>query len=281
MPIDSNGSGNPTGFNQYKEIDLTMSNNVTAFLQIVAMMDQEMDAISGINEARQGLVRNASQAVGVTQSSLFQSSLSTAIYYDLFAMLCSDVLTYQVKLAKLAWQDKERFSPIIGDAGVDFLAMDVDMDLHDYAVFIEEVPKMLQDEQTFQQIVIAALQAGQLTFAQAMKLLLEKDLQAAVRKLERETKKMMDQQAQQQQAMMQQEQQSMQAEMQQEAAKQQGEQMSKELDRQNKLKQIVTKGKIEMRRDLLDLKKNVALQTMQDETEKIKAKQRAAVRSAS
>src|SRR5690606_6428701 len=74
IPIDASQST----YNQFKEVDQTISNNITAYLEISGLMDREMDAISGINEARQGMVKNASQAVGVTQSSLFQSTLSTS-----------------------------------------------------------------------------------------------------------------------------------------------------------------------------------------------------------
>lgn len=275
LPIDPSASGNPSGFNQFKDIDLTLQQtSINSYLEIVAMLDREMDAISGINEARQGQVKNASQAVGVTQSSLYQSAMSTEIYYDLFGQFCSSVLTYQAKLAKLAWAGKERFAPIIGDSGVDFLAMDVDMDLHDYAVFIEEVPKMIQDEQTFQQIILAALQAGQLQFAQAMRLLLEKDIQAGVRKLERETKKFLEQQAQQEQAMMQQQQEQMMADQQQADQDRQAEQAEGMMTRQNDLKKVVAKGRLDMRGQLIDFKKDVALMKMQKDLEKAKAANR-------
>jgi hypothetical protein len=260
IPIDSASSN--TGFNQFKDVDQTMSNNITAYLEISAMLDREMDAISGINEARQGMVKNASQAVGVTQSSLFQSALSTALYYDLFTQYCSNILTYQAKLAKLAWAGKERFAPIIGDSGVDFLSMDVDMDLHDYAVFIEEVPEMVQDKQMFQQLIMGAIQAGQLTFPQAMNLLMERDVEYAVRKLEKETKKMLEQQAQQEQAMMQQQQQEMMAQQQQAEADRQMTSAENDKKYATDMKKVLAQGRIDTRGQLLDFKKELTLKKM-------------------
>ena len=271
IPIDPTASGNPTGFNQFKEIDLTISNNITAYLEISAMIDREMDAMSGINEARQGQVKNASQAVGVTQSSLFQSSLSTEVYYDLFTQFCSKVLTMQAKLAKIAWAGKERFETIIGSSGVDFLTMDVDMDLHDYAIYIEEVPELIQDKQSFQQIVLAALQAGQVTFPQAISLMLEKDIQAGVRKLERDTKKYLEDQQAQQEAMMQQEQQQMAMQQQQADADRQAMVAGQQAGYQNALKQTLVKGRMDMREKLIDFRKDVTLAKMQKELEKQKA----------
>jgi hypothetical protein len=277
IPIDSNGSGNPTGFNQFKDVDQTMSSNITAYLEISAMLDREMDAISGINEARQGMVKNASQAVGVTQSSLFQSSLSTALYYDLFTQFCSNVLSYQAKLAKLSWAGKERFAPIIGDSGVDFLSMDVDMDLHDYAVFVEEVPKMIQDEQSFQQIILAALQAGQLSFAQAMNLMLEKDIEYGVRKLEKETKKQLEQQAAQEEAMMQQQQQEMQ--MQQQEGEMERQARAAEQDRQymQDMKKLLAQGRLDMKSQFIDFKKDIAVTRLNNQLKEKELKQKMAI----
>ena len=226
-------------------------------------MDREMDAISGVNEARQGMVKNASQAVGVTQSSLFQSALATAVYYDLFSQFCSHVLDHQAKLAKIAWAGKERFAPIIGDAGIDFLKIDVDMDLHDYAIFVTEVPPMVQDQQTYQSLIMAAVQAGQLGFVQAMKLLLEKDVRVGVRQLEREQRKQMEQQqAAEQQLAAQQQQQQLMAEQAQAEREQQASQLENSVNNQNELKKILAQGRINMRGQLIDFKKDAALKKM-------------------
>lgn len=274
MLVDS-ASGQPSGFNQLRDIDQTISNNITSYLMISEMMDREMDSVTGINEARQGQVKNASQAVGVTQSSLFQSNLSTAVYFDLFSQFCSKVLNYQAKLIKIAWAGNQRFAPIIGDQGIDFLAMDVDMDLHDYAVFVEEVPPMIQDQQNYQQMIIAAVQANQLTFVQAMNLLLEKDVRVGVRRLERENRKFMkEQQAQQaaeQQAMMQQQQQELAAQAQMNQQNQQADFAKQAMDQQGQLKQIAAKGRVDLRSDLIDFKKVIAQAQMQKDLEKIKA----------
>lgn len=263
--IDSSGASGsgPTGFNQFKDIDLTMSQNIMAYLEISALMDREMDAISGINEARQGMVKNASQAVGVTQSSLFQSTIATAVYYDLFSQFCTHVLEHQAKLAKISWAGKERFASIIGQAGINFLEVDVDMDLHDYAIFIREVPPLIQDQQMYQQIILAAVQAGQISFPQAMKLLLEKDVRVGVRQLEREQKKMMEQQQQAQQQMEQQaQQQQMAAESEAEDRAAQARQLESAVQNQAEIQKLLAKGRIDANGKIIDFKKDLAIKKL-------------------
>lgn len=259
--IDSAKDGIPAGFNQFQQIDLSLSSSVNQYLEISQMIDREMDAISGINEARQGIVQNSSQAVGVTQSALLQSNLSTASYFRSFNRFSSHLWTHQAGLVKIAWENNETFAPIIGDVGIDFLSTAVDIELDDYGVFIEETPPMLDDIQSFQQLVMAALQAGQLGFVEAMKLLQEKDIVQAVRKLERTMKKKELEALKQQQMQMQQEQQAAQAQQQaqaQAAAQQAQQEQAGKLELEERksagdIRKELIKGKMNMGAKRIDM----------------------------
>ena len=115
-------------------------------------------------------------------------------------------------LIKIAWAKNERFAPIIGDVGINFLEQDVDLELDDYGVFIDAVPQILDDVQTFQNIIATALQSGALgqgerAFLRALKLLREPDITVAMRRFEREVSEAEVKEAQMQQQQMAQEQQ--------------------------------------------------------------------------
>lgn len=256
--IDSQKDGQPANFNQFREIDLTLSSSVEQYIGISAMVDREMDAISGINEARQGIVKNASQAVGVTQSALMQSNLSTASLKKFFNMFTSKLLNHQAQLVKIAWAGKDKFAYIIGDEGVDFLEED-DLPLNDYGVFVEEIPPAINDVQNFHAIVQAALQAGAIDFVSAIKLLQETDTKLGIRRLERDAAKKAKEQQQQQSQMMAQEaqqaQQMQQSQMEGELMK-----LAAETDAKTsgKIQEILTKGKIDLGLKSLDLRKGVA-----------------------
>jgi hypothetical protein len=201
--INSAKDGYRASYNQFGPIDLSLGNEINKYLEISAMLDNEMDSISGINEARQGIVQSSSQAVGVTQSALMQSNLQTATYFKLFYGFCTNVWNHLGGLAKIACQDRERFAPIVGDLGIDFLEVDEPFELYDYGVFIEEVPAAFQNIANFHALIQAALQSQQLDFVQAMKLMLEKDVRQGVLRFEKEIarkQKQMAEQAQAQQA---------------------------------------------------------------------------------
>jgi hypothetical protein len=227
--IDSKKDGTPSQFNQFSSVDLSLAPSVQWYLEISRMIDNEVDMISGINEAREGTVQYATQTVGVTQSSLLQSNLKTESLYAYFDELMNLSLTHQAGLIKVAWRNKEVFAPIIGDTGVDFLNQEVDVDLQDYAVFVEYIPTALQDKDSLQSIVIAAMQSQQIGFVDAVKILREKDTVKAIKSLERSIMKREKQMMAQQQAQMEQQAQMQQAQMQQEGQQELGRQ---ELERE-------------------------------------------------
>ena len=261
--IDSKKDGIQSSFNQFSTFDMTISDSIVQYINIMGMVDREMDTISGINEARQGQSAGASQAVGVTQSLLLQSNLSTAPLFKLFRMFSTDCFNLQAKLVKIAWAGKERFAPIIGDTGVDFLNEDIDLDLNDYGVFVEEVPPMLDDLSAFREFVTAAVQAGSLDFIDALELIQEKDIRIATRKYRKVTmKKEAQAQAHEQQMAEAQAQAQTQAQQQLMAAQADSDQRKAAVEMQkeqvrgsNQLKNTFAKGKMDLAGKKIDLLK--------------------------
>jgi hypothetical protein len=276
--IDSRKDGLPSNFNQFSPIDMTLSASVAQYLDISRMIDAEMDSISGINEARQGQISSANQAVGVTQSSLFQSNLATETFFQFFAQFAGGVFTHLAGLGKIAWADKDRFAGIVGDSGINFLKEDVDLDLNDYGVKISEIPAILDDMQSFQGMVQAALQSGQVDFISAVKLMREKDIVQGVLRLERDIEKQQEKQQQAQQAEMQAQQQMAQqqneAEMQKEQAKAEADAQTKlaveQAKGQNKQKEEVIKGKFDMAGNKMDFSKAYVIEKIKAQNAKRK-----------
>lgn len=204
--IDSKKDGQISQFNQFPVIDLSLSPSVQYYLEISRLIDNEIDTISGINEAREGAIQYSAQTVGVTQASLMQSNLKTEVLYSFFDGLMNNALNHQAGLIKIAWENKEVFAPIIGDVGVDFLKQEVDVDLQDYSMFMEYIPFALTNKDNVQNIIIAAMQAQQISYLDAMKILKEKDINMAIKRYEKAVMKKEKQMAQQQAEMMQQQQ---------------------------------------------------------------------------
>lgn len=263
--IDSMKDGVPAQHNQFGPIDQTLTDAVSKYIAISDMIDREMDAVSGINEARQGLVQSASQAVGVTQSALIQSSLSTESLNSLFQIFASNVWTHLAGLFKFA--DIDKFAPIISETGINFFSEDLEHELDDYAVFIEEVNPMLSDLQQFQNFVTAGLQSGVIDFIDAIKLMREKDVTRGIREFERAYNK-------KQQEMAEMQKQAQEAESQKEAMLQermlqnqltsqnvanQGRANVEEIKGRNNINEALLEGRIGLRKEQIQglIKKNI------------------------
>lgn len=279
--VDSSVEG-AGAYNQFKEIDMGLSQSVTQFLELSMFLDREMDSISGVNEARQGLVQGASQAVGVTNSALLQSNLSTSMYFTLFSQMFTKAMNKQAGLAKVAWAGKERFAPIIGDTGINFLEEDIELDLNDYNVFIEEVPPAMADQQMFYQLVMAGVQSGQVPLVQAMKVLMEKDVDEAILMLELEMQKNQEQAQAQQDQLAQQEQAQLQAQQEQAQAGNQAKLAGQQMKSQADLQKVMAQGKLDLQQGVLGFKQNLAMKkidaAIQAQKNKEQAKKRASAK---
>jgi hypothetical protein len=168
-----------------KEFDMSMSDSVGKYVDLLGYLDHEMDKISGVSPERQGGLQGASQGLGVTQAAVFQSNLITQPYFVGFEKFCSRVLNQQAKLVKVAWAGKEAFAPVIGTTGVDFLREHFDLDLEDFAVAVESVPPMIQDRSKFESMVMTVVQSDPTFIDEALSILLEPDIQVAVRRFQR------------------------------------------------------------------------------------------------
>jgi hypothetical protein len=208
--------------NLFKDYDLGLSQSIIQQISFIDYLDRQIDSISGVNAERQGNVQGASTAVGVQQSAVFQSNLITATYFKGFERLCSRVFNHQAKLVKIAWAGKEKFAPIIGDVGVDFLKDNIDISLDSFDVVIQSLPPATQDRQMFQQLIMMAVQTGELPISDAMSILMEVDLTVAIRKYQRRFALRQMLMNQQEQEMAAQEQQMQQAQLEQQAQLQQG-----------------------------------------------------------
>ena len=137
--------------------DLSMTQNVSQFINLSLMIDAEMDSISGINEARQGQI-SPNQLKGVTESAVNQSSKMTESYFYGFKGFEERFFQKYAAQCKITWvANREKFSPIIGDLGYNLLAANMDLELDDYSTFIFQEPENPEDLRAF---VMAGVEHG-------------------------------------------------------------------------------------------------------------------------
>jgi hypothetical protein len=259
--VNSKKDGIPNPASPFKEFDMTISNSINQYVEISRMIDKQMDEISGINDARQGNISSANQAVGVTQSAIQQSNMATDVLFEEFRQFSEEVFNKMAALVKISWTEKDIFAPLIGDVGVDFINQDIDLSLKDYGVFVENKPSTLHDKQQLEQLIMAAIQSGQLGIVDAMDLIKIKDVDFAIKKVKGAIEKREAEAAERQQAQAmqveqmkgQQQQQQLMMEQQGIAAEEQakGQRLSQQTDQthQNRMKEEVLKSRLNKKED--------------------------------
>lgn len=196
---------NTGSMNLFQEYDLGLSQTITQGIQLIEYFDRQMDATSGVSPERQGQIQGSSVSTGTTTAALVQSGMTTASLFKGFERFWSRVLQQQARLVKIAWVGKEKFSPIIGDVGVDFLRDNIDISLDEFDVVVQSLPPTTIDRQTLVQWLTFAVQSDPEFLSDAMDIMLEPDTTQAVRIYQRKMKlrkRLMAQQAQQEQQSM-------------------------------------------------------------------------------
>lgn len=200
--------------NLFKDYDLGLSNSISQAIALVNYYDQQIDSVSGVSPERQGQIQGSSTSTGTTNAALIQSSMVTASLFKGFERFWSRVFQKQAGLIKIAWAGKEKFAPIIGDVGIDFLADNIDISLDEFDVVVQCLPPSSFDRDILTRWLDFAVQSDPSFLTDAMSIMLEPDTTVAIREYQRKAKLRKRIQAQEQQAQYEAEQQAQQAQQQ-------------------------------------------------------------------
>ena len=200
--VNSGREENPAGGNPFPTIDTGLTSAITLYLNLAAYIDQEIDKVSGINDARGGFQKSG-DLVGVTQIAMMQSSLITQPLFQAFEAFENLLFQDYANYIKTIWETiKEQYVAVISELGVDVVSVDENIPLQDYAIFCSvSKDSILNDRSKFEQMVLFAIQANGLPIQEALILLYEPDVKVAIKKfmaLQERKEQMM---AQQQQAL--------------------------------------------------------------------------------
>ena len=159
--IPGREGGKPASFNQITSLDLTMSQVISEYIQLMDKIEQLAGTISGITEQRQGAV-SASELVGNVERSVVQSSHITEPLFWQHNQVKRHVLNMLLNTAKGAWEDtgKQKLSYIFDNGERTFLDITPKFYYEDMDVFVSDTSKDLENIQKLQQLIQPAMQNG-------------------------------------------------------------------------------------------------------------------------
>lgn len=153
--------GKPAQFNQMTSLDLTMSNVIAEYIQLMDKIEELAGTISGITQQREGAV-SSSEMVGNVERSVVQSSHITEPLFWVHNQCKRRVLNMLLNTAKGAWEQtgKQKLQYIFDNGERAFLDITPKFYYEDMDVFVSDTSKDLENIQKLQQLIQPAMQNG-------------------------------------------------------------------------------------------------------------------------
>ena len=159
--IPGREGGRPATFNQITALDLTMTNVISEYIQLMDKIEQLAGTISGITEQRMGEI-STRELVGNVERSVVQSSNITEPLFWTHNQCKRRALNMLLNTAKGAWEQtgKKKLSYIFDNGERAFLDIDPKFYFEDMDVFVSDTTKDVENLQKLQQLIQPAMQNG-------------------------------------------------------------------------------------------------------------------------
>lgn len=153
--------GQNNSFNQFQNIDFTLSQSVGQLINLKAMLEDTADKLTGISAARSGITKSG-DLVGVTQQNVMQSSLITAPLFDIHYKVVSEVLNSVANQMRIAYANEGRMANVFGDMGMQTFMIDKAVALDEYGLFLQNSGKEVDDKRSMMQLMERYSSTGEL-----------------------------------------------------------------------------------------------------------------------
>ena len=159
--IPGREGGKPAQFNQITSLDLTMSNVIAEYIQLMDKIEMLAGTISGITEQRQGAI-SSRELVGNVERSVVQSSHITEPLFWVHNQCKRHALNMLLDTAKGAWSQtgKSKLSYIFDNGERAYIDIQDKFFYEDMDVFVSDTSKDMENIQKLQQLIQPAMQNG-------------------------------------------------------------------------------------------------------------------------
>lgn len=197
--IPGREGGKPSQFNQLSSWDLTMSNVIAEYIQLMQKIEDLVAKLTGITPQRQGQIA-PSELVGNTNTAVSMSYHITEPWFWNHNQVKRRVLTMLLNTSKAAWKDSKRYlNYILDDATRAFVQLSDNFFYEDMDIFVDDSTKNQQYIDQLKQLLQPAMQNGASLLDIAEIITLD-NMSMIKNRLEEIEQKRMEQMQQQQQA---------------------------------------------------------------------------------
>lgn len=197
--IPGREGGKPSQFNQLSSWDLTMSNVIAEYIQLMQKIEDMVAKLTGITPQRQGQIA-ASELVSNANTAVSMSYHITEPWFWNHNQVKRRVLTMLLNTSKAAWKDNKRYlNYILDDATRAFVQLSDNFFYEDMDIFVDDSTKNQQYIDQLKQLLQPAMQNGASLLDVAEIITLD-NVSMIKNRLEEIEQKRMEQMQQQQQA---------------------------------------------------------------------------------
>jgi len=156
----NNLGGHASSFNQIAAVDLTTTQTITQYIELLAKIEDMVADISGVTKQRQGAIENR-ELVGNVERSVIQSSHITEPWFWAHNQVKKRALTMLLNTAKKCYQDNDIHSLnyIMDDGTRIFLQLPSTL-YEDMDIFVTDSSEDLSAIQQLQSLYQVAMQQG-------------------------------------------------------------------------------------------------------------------------
>lgn len=158
--IPGREGGKPSQFNQLSSWDLTMSNVIAEYIQLMQKIEDMVAKLTGITPQRQGQIAT-SELVSNANTAVNMSYHITEPWFWNHNQVKRRVLTMLLNTSKAAWKDNKRYlNYILDDATRAFVQLSDNFFYEDMDIFVDDSTKNQQYIDQLKQLLQPAMQNG-------------------------------------------------------------------------------------------------------------------------
>ena len=160
-------AGQTSQFNQFSQIDMTLSQSVGQYIQILAKIEEMASELMGVSKQRLGSI-SSNETVGGVERSVMQSSSITEPLFYLHNEVKKHVLTQLVECAKVAYPEGKKINYLMDDMQRVFLKIDEGFINADYGIFATNSSKEVKALEDLKNIANQAIASGMISLKEAV-----------------------------------------------------------------------------------------------------------------
>ena len=228
-------AGQTPNFNQYTAVDMSLSQSVGQYIEILNKLETMVGDISGVSKQREGSI-SSYETVGNVERAVVQSSHITEKHFYEHNQIKKNVLTALIECAKNAWEKSKKIQYIMDDA--ERILINIDSEIFcnsDFGVFMTDSAKDMKVLEDLKGLAQIALQSNRAKLSDMITILKSDSISEVENKIKLSEQELAQEQAQQGQDQLRANQEAENARLEFEYEKLDREDLNKELDRQNKI----------------------------------------------